>query len=255
MTGQTLLNEDTPHGQVRVTQQGELRSLWLDDGLLQSEIDLQHPERLPNPVSRAMLAHLLFYSRPRRVLLAGCGGGGIARWFHARAPSVVGVALELSPRVAELAVSHFDFPGADSRWELRVADVRRPSPADDGEFDFILVDIAEQGLTPDWVSGEDFLHLCRDRLSAHGVLTVNFIPADAGAFADALYRLREVFDRRSVCMTVPGRGNVMVMGFRGCPDLARTEAQLAETRRRWGLEFDEFLARMRRENPPDSGVF
>ena len=255
MNEEVLLSEQGPGGRIEVRQRGSLRSLWLDDGLLQSEIDLAQPERLPNPVSRAMLSHLLFYPEPRRVLLAGCGGGGIARWLHARSPATQGVAVELSTRVAELARSHFEFPGLDSRWELRVGDVRQASLlAGDQAFDFILVDIAEGGRSPGWVTGRDFLRDCRNRLSASGVLTVNLIPADAAAFANALFRLREVFGHRSVCLSVPGRGNIMLQAFMGRPDLGEVERGLASNQLRWGLEFDEFLRRMRRENPAGSGV-
>ncbi len=254
--GEILLSEDGPDGHIEVRQQGGLRSLWLDDGLLQSEIDLQRPDRLPNPVSRAMLSHLLFYPEPRRVLLAGCGGGGIARWFFARSPDTGGVAVELSARVAELARDHFQFPGPDSCWELRVGDVREDSTlAGQRDFDFILVDIAEQGHTPDWVTGQGFLEHCRALLSATGVLTVNLIPTDAAAFAAALLRLRQVFGRRSVCLSVPGRGNVMLQGFMGRPELREAELALAANQLRWGLEFDEFLGRMKQENPVGSGIF
>jgi len=256
MAERILLRETAADGVIELRQCGRVRSLWLDDGLLQSEIDLDRPDHLPNPASRAMLAHLLFYPEPRRVLLAGCGGGGIARWFHARSPDTAGLAVELSPRVAEVARSHFDFPGVGSGWELRTGDVRDGALLQGEEaFDFILVDIAEAGHTPAWVSGAPFLDACRGLLSSTGVLTVNLIPEDADDFAGALYRLRRVFDHRSVCMTVPERGNVMLLGFMSRPDLERVKERMLAKQIRWGLEFDAFWQRMTRENPVGSGVF
>ena len=69
---------------------------------------LHDPAVLPNPVNRAMLAHLMLDLPLQTVLLAGCGGGAVARWLNARAPEVVGDAVELSPTVARLAHEYFD---------------------------------------------------------------------------------------------------------------------------------------------------
>ena len=114
------------HGDIHVEVWDEAgrRSLWFDDVILQSEIDLHRPDSLPNPVNRAMLAHLMFDRPQQQVLLAGCGGGAIARWFNARSPSTRGIAVELSATVARLAHEYFDFPPTGSHWHLEIADIR-----------------------------------------------------------------------------------------------------------------------------------
>jgi len=250
-----LLRKGLASGWVEVHQDGSLRRLCSDDGLVQSEIDLERRDHLPNPVNRAMLAHLLFQPDPGRVLLAGCGGGAIARWFHARFANTRGLAMEISPAIADLARSHFDFPPPNSTWELQVGNVCDYLQQSGEAHDFILVDIAEAGYTPDWVLTPGFLSDCRSRLSIRGVLTLNIIPRDAQMFTHALWDLRRAFDTRVLCLSLPGRGNVIAMAFNARPDLrvARERLQTASTR--WGLELDRFYRRLQTDNPPGSGVF
>ena len=249
-----LLRRATAAGWLEVWQAGHRRSLWFDDSILQSEIDLTRPGRLPNPANRAMLAHLIFCDRPRRVLLAGCGGGGIARWFAARSPDTAGVAVEVDPVVAAIAQEHFEFPGNGSAWQLVQTDVRVYLPNVRG-FDWILVDIAEAGFAPAWVAAKRFLDACRAALAPGGVLTLNLIPRDAEDLAGKLLAVRRCFARRTLCLSVPGHDNVVAMAFQRTPELYDLEARAANAGRSWGLELPTFLCRLRHENPVGSGIF
>lgn len=250
-----LLHQTTADGWLEVWQDGDRRSLWFDDDVLQSEIYLSSPARLPNAANRAMLAHLMFGQEPSQILLAGCGGGGIARWFAAHAPQVRGVAVERSARVAQIAREYFHFPSSEQNWELMLGDVRDWLFEQGPSRDFILVDIAEQGYNPVWVSEPGFLRQCRRTLTEHGVLTVNLLPRGAEDFALQLYNIREVFERHTLCLSVPDHDNVLVLAFRSPPDLDTLRSRLADRQIRWGLEFDRMLVRMRRENPAGSGIF
>ncbi len=239
-----------------VFQSGERRVLSSADGLVQSEIDLAHPGELPNPVSRAMLAHLLFRPPPESVLLAGCGGGAVARWLHARSPRTRGVAVEISPTVVDLARRWFDFPPRQSNWRLQRGDVQDYlAGADSGKLDFILMDIAEQGSSPDWLAEREFLRNCRSSLSEQGVLTLNLIPRDAAHLACLLWALRQVFFRQVLCFSLSGRGNVMALAFNRAPQTDNLGQAARAASALWGLSFDDYLQRMRRENPPGSGIF
>lgn len=239
-----------------VRQHGRVRSLWLSDGWLQTEIDLDQAGYLPNPVSRAMLAHLPFVPPPRNVALLGGGGGGIARWFAHHDPTIAGVAVEISPQMATLAHEYFDFPGEAAGWRLEVGDVREYlNTASSLGFDFMLADIGENDQTPAWLVAPELLLRCRHHLTAQGVLTVSLVSTDATAFVEALANIRTVFARRTVCMAVPGYRNVIVMAFNGVVDPVWARQQCVALRRRWGLDFEAFMRRMAQDNPAGSGVF
>jgi len=247
-----LHREDSPQGPLLVEQTGTLRELHFDNGITQSVIDLETPGRLPLAANRAMLAHLLFGQRPRAVLLAGCGGGAIARWFAVRSPTTRGTAVELDPQVASLARRYFEFPPS---WRLAVADVRDHLAGTKSAYDFILVDIEQHGRTPDWLAQPDFLVRCRDALTPAGVITFNLVAEQREGFINKLLAIRQVFGQRTLCLSIPGHDNVLVLAFRRRPALASLAQRLPARMAHWGLELDVLLKRLRRENPPGSGIF
>jgi spermidine synthase len=190
-----------------------------------------------------MLAHLMFAPRLRRVLLAGCGGGAIARWIHARAPEVAGEAVEISPTVARLAREYFEFPPPQSRWRLMVGDVRahlveRPDP-----YDFILVDLEENQETPGWVTGPDFLAACQASLAHGGTLTLNLLHGDSAALSEALLRVRAVFGPDLVLLSEPDHDNLLVLAFAGPAPALPDATRLQERGRHWGIDFTALARR------------
>lgn len=252
MPGRVLHRAQGRHGPLVVEQTGTLRELHFANGITQTLIDLQDPGRLPLAANRAMLAHLVFGQHPRTVLLAGCGGGAIARWFAARAPATRGTAVELDPQVAALAHDYFEFPDS---WQLQVGDVRDHLAAGGHAYDFILVDIEVDGRTPDWVGDGGFLRSCRDALTPAGVATFNLVAERHDTLLAKLQVIRQVFDRRTLCLSIPRHDNLLVLAFRRRPALADLERHTPARAARWGLELERLLARLRRENPTGSGVF
>lgn len=234
---------------VEVWDEDERRSLWFDDVILQSEIDLRRPDVLPNPVNQAMLAHLMFDRPQQQVLLAGCGGGAIARWFNVRSPSTRGVAIELSATVARLAHEYFDFPPPGGSWRLEVADVRDYLAEDEDRYDFILVDLEQDQHSPDWLTGETFLAACRARLNPDGCLLVNLILDDTPAISAALFRIRQVFGDETLLLQLADHDNLLVLAYNdGVPPLPQS-TQLRAAGSRWGLDFESMIPLITRIAP------
>ena len=247
MASRCIYREEHGETHLEIWDDGDRRSLWFDDVILQSEIELRDPAVLPNPVNRAMLARLMFEPAPQSVMLAGCGGGAIARWLHARAPQVRGCAVELSPTVARLAREYFDFPRPDrSNWRLLVQDVREHLLRSRRYYDFILVDLEENQATPAWLTESAFLQACRNRLSRSGGLTINLIVDDARRTGAALHRIREVFGPDILLLTEPEHDNLLVLAFRdSMPELPPRDA-LARLGMRWGIDFVSLAGRITR---------
>lgn len=240
-----IYREENDETRLEIWDEQGRRSLWFDDEILQSEIDLRDPGNLPNPVNRAMLAPLM-YGRPlRRVLLAGCGGGAIARWFHARAPQVRGDAVEVSPTVARLAHEYFDFPAPDSHWRLLPGDVRDHLKGERSVYDFILVDLEERQQTPDWIVGGPFLNDCRRHLADTGMLMINLISGSVDDAADALFGIRQVFDAGVHLISNPEHENLLVLASPLPPGPAPERDILRTRGQRWGLDFTDLARRLR----------
>lgn len=252
MRTRVLHREDGQHGPLVVQQTGTLRELHFDNDITQTLIDLEDPGSLPLAANRAMLAHLMFGQRPRDVLLGGCGGGAIARWFAARSPATRGTAVELDPQVAHLARQYFEFP---PDWRLQVGDLRHHLAQVDQAYDFILVDIEQGGHTPAWLGDLDFLQDCHKALRPAGVITFNLVAEQRDSFAAKLLTIRQVFDHRTLCLAVPAHDNVLVLAFNRRPNLTTLDTRLPGRAQRWGLDLPHWLALLRRSNPAGSGVF
>ena len=247
MTAHCIYREEHDDTHVEIWDEHDRRSLWFDDVILQTEIHLHDPAVLPNAVNRLMLAHLMFDLPLQRVLLAGCGGGAIARWFHARAPSVRGEAVELSPVVARLAHEYFDFPRPfDSHWSLHIGDIREFVVHSGRRYSFILLDLEENQSTPDWLTGHDFLSGCRSCLEPDGVLTLNLIVDDGFQTGAALQRVREVFGPDIMLLDEPHHDNLLVLVFRGRTPAIPDQAALVQRGLRWGMDLQGMAARITR---------
>jgi spermidine synthase len=236
--------EDTS-SRLEIWDEDGRRSLWFDDVILQSEIQLDDPGHLPNPVNRAMLAALMFTPSPRRILLAGCGGGAIARWFHDHAPQTPGDAVELSAEVAQLARDYFDFPAETSPWQLVCADVRDFVASTKSEYDYLLVDLEEGHSTPDWVTSEPFLSHCYERLSGQGTMVLNLISNSIDDGAKRLLAVRQVFTHGIGLLGDPDHDNLLVMVRRDTPIEVPDQASLSLAGQRWGLDFVAIPSQLR----------
>ncbi len=249
MGARCIYREQNAASNLEIWDEDDHRSLWFDDVILQSEIHLHDPAVLPNPVNRAMLAHLMFEPPLQSALLAGCGGGAIARWLNARAPDVRGDAVELSATVARLAREYFDFPPPESNWRLLVGDVREHLVNRDHRYDYILVDLEENQTSPDWLTEESFLHTCHDRLTESGVLTLNLITEHASASSEALLKIRQVFTAGIALLSDPGHDNLLVLAApSGLPE-PPPAAVLEALGRRWGIDFVTLAGRLTRLGP------
>lgn len=242
-----------------VEQAGDTRTLLFDSGLIQSRIDVHHADKLPLPGNRLMLSHLMFGKIPDNILLAGCGGGSIARWFNAVSPSCHGTAIETSAEIIALARKYFDFPGADTNWNIRQDDIRQfitsKLRAHDETYDFILFDIEEHGATPAWLIQPQFLENCKKLLSACGVITFNIVTRTAEDFARALLPVRQVFPGKTYCLNSQDSQNIMITAFASRPDSRQLEQAAQQAKQRFHIEYDLIYQQLLRDNPSGSGIF
>jgi len=243
-TARCIYREEHDDTHLEIWEEGDHRSLWFDDVILQTEIHLQDPAVLPNPVNRAMLAHLMFDAVIERVMLAGCGGGAIARWLHARAPEVAGDAVELSPTVARLAREYFDFPPPESNWRLLIEDVRDHLVHTEASYDFILIDLEENQVTPAWVTDAGFLARCRDHLGPDGILVINLILGDTAEISRALLRVRQAFGSDTLLLDEVDHDNLLVFAFRSALPAMPTGEELRQRGQRWGIDFAGLVRRI-----------
>ncbi len=201
---------------------------------------------------------MLFVPIPKRILLLGVGGGALARYFNHRFPAAQGEAVEVLSSVAGIARRYFDFPTEENGWRLIVEDARQYVSMSTEKYDLILVDIAHQQQTPDWITAPEFLQDCRKALTDCGVLVLNLLAQDAESFSQAVWNVRRCYDKRVVCLSVPEYKNIELFAFPGSVPQqlpGELESLASDMTKRWGIAFLPLAERMRQENPVGSGLF
>jgi len=247
-TTEQLFQKVTADGLIEVLARDQQRFLYID-GIEQTRIDIQHPESLDSLLHRYLLSALLFIDTPQTVLLGGLGGGALARYLHNRMPGIVGDAIEINKTVAQLAKTFFFFP---EKWDLQITDIQQWHKR---WYDLILIDIAEAALTPGWLISETMLMQWQHQLSLRGVLVIDLLVDDAQSFTEALQAIRKVFKQRTLCLTVPGHKNIVVLAFNQVPEYStlqvlnkRVEPLIAL----WGVEFSAIIEQLKNDNPADT---
>ncbi len=238
---------------ITVWEQENLRWIEFGDGLIQSAMDLDRPDYLPEAFSRAMLAGTMFQSNmPKKVLLAGTGGGATARYLANRFPDIEGDAVELSATVINLAKRYFDFP--QHHWTIHHADIRDYLQQCEQRYDIIVFDIADGQSVPIWLQDPDFLADCRRCLSSQGHISINLIAETGEHFKANLAAIRQAFDQQTVCLSLQEHRNIILFGFNHQNVItAFDEDDLLTLQRRWQIEFKTFYQQMQQDNPKNSG--
>ena len=252
---QLLFSQQDVDLTVRVWQQDDRRWLDFDDTVIQSEIILDRPDYLPLALNRHMLAGIMFVDSPKRILLAGTGGGATARYFAHKFPEVKGDAVELSPLICEVARDFFEFPHGE-QWQLHAQDINQYVAECQQLYDLIIIDIAEEQLTPDWIVEREFLQHCRSLLTEQGHIAFNLLVNDGTALMHFLAAIHPAFEGLMNCLSVADHRNIVVLAYNNPPKILaeKIPARLDELEQKWGLEFMMFYQQMLKDNPKCSGV-
>lgn len=255
IVGRLILGFSDEEGEIHVYEDARFRYLTFGNAVEQSCLDLANPVRLEHVYTQAMMLALLLGDRPRRVLLLGLGGGSLARALRAADRGLRIVGVERRAAVIEVARSHFQLPD-DRRFDVVCAEAGAFLRQDGGEYDLILADLyLAEGMDPQQMAA-DFLGLCRERLSATGMLVVNQWASEFSANRGALATLSQVFGDRVLTLHAQG-GNILSFALRGgLPDLRRDElfAAAQALGLRLGIPLQRHARNLWRQNAETLGV-
>jgi spermidine synthase len=249
--GELIYHGRDEDGVLEVVDTHGVRALHFGTPPRQSALALNNPERLELAYVRAMLCPLPFLGEPRRALLAGLGGGSLAKFLLAEFPACEVVAVERRAKVADLAHDYFGLPRS-RRLAVQIADAcqwvesMRQEAAQ--AFDLILVDAYDHLGMDRSVNALDFFESCAALLHGQGALSVNLWGTHPLALRQSTGLLKQCFPGRAFRLAVPNRGNVIGIGLGQDVDLsdprpANTRARELEFRT--GLEMPYFLRNLR----------
>lgn len=253
--GELLYLRRSAFQSIEVSQSNGLRLLRTDRRAVQSALDLARPERLVLPYMQAMLSGLLFQAPPDSVLLLGLGGGDLMRFLLHHLPQSTLHAVEIDSTMVEVARNWFALPES-GKISVQVEDAAAYLGQSRRHYDLLLVDIYGGEQLPTLFFDEAFYQHCHERLRDSGMLALNLLTDDAGSFRDILQRLRARFDRNTLCLTVPGHLNVIVLAFKQRPTGLSKPALSARAMQLWqrfGLDFDAGITELFSTNPTVDG--
>lgn len=239
------------HASVEISEHDGVRSLHLGGDAIQSAIRLDQPEALELHYTRAMMGFMLFNPNPLDILMIGLGGGSVARFVHGRMEATRMTAVELNPRVVQVARSYFGLPDDDDRLRVVVEDGAAYVPANEASADVLLLDAFNDGETVTALCTQRFFDHCYAALRPGGVFVVNFMMDEPKRDAFTM-RIERAFERRVVCMPAGDRVNMIVFGLktdaRRLPIETLTR-EAARLQRRFGLPFPKFVRDLLANNP------
>ncbi|MHB1136352.1 MAG: spermidine synthase [Coriobacteriia bacterium] len=107
-----------------------------------------------------------------RVCMIGLGGGTVAKRMWRDYPQMTVDAVEIDPRVADIARTSFALP-RDERLRVHVAEGRAFLEESHDTYGIVIVDAFDDERVPAPLATEEFHRLVIDRLDENGVLAYN----------------------------------------------------------------------------------
>lgn len=200
-------------GTLSVHEDAGRRLLCFGNTVEQSCIDIHDPARLCHGYTQVMMLGLLLAKEIRHCTLLGLGAGAVAQALLTHQPGCRIDAVELRPKVIELAQTWFGLPD-DRRLRLHGVDAweylnRSPIPTD-----LIFTDLYLSEGMNELQARQHFLAACRAALKPGGVLVCNYWLKSSLTHHALNDALQSVFDQQVVTLSIPD-GNCVAFAFDG----------------------------------------
>lgn len=233
------------YGKPFVVDDGKQRFLYFNTRLMQSAMRKVEPNALELRYTQKMMAFLLFQPRPKRLLLIGLGGGSLVKFCHQHLTGAHLTAVEINPHVIALREA-FAVPPDDARLHIVQADGADHLRGMAKGLDVILLDAFDHIGFATGFADRDFFQSVFAQLSEQGILVVN-LAGEQHEYATVIAAIAEVFDSRTLLISVTDDGNHVLFAFKDAyfdPRWRWVHSQAKELRARTGLDFPAFAHKL-----------
>ncbi|WP_321529354.1 methyltransferase [Sedimenticola selenatireducens] len=212
-SGQLLHHCRDEWGDLSVHQDAGRRMLCFGNTVEQSCIDIHQPARLCHHYTQVMMLGFLLAPTVRHCTLLGLGAGALAQAVLAHHSGCKIDAVEMRPKVVELAQTWFALPD-DKRLRLHPKDAWEYLNHNPVPTDLILTDLYLGGGMNELQARQHFLAACRGALKPNGILICNYWLKSSLTSHALNEALQTVFDQQVVTLSIPD-GNCIAFAFDG----------------------------------------
>ena len=204
-------------GEIIVAEEGDRRTLYFGEGIMQSTIRIDRPDLLLEDYHEAMMSGLMFNSEPASVLLIGLGGCSLVHFLLKALPDLALDIVEIRKQVIDLAKEYFLLPPEKANLRIlhasgvdfiehRAADLRR--------YDMIIVDAFDESGPAASLLDKDFLSSCRRQLSRNGVFVMNLWNSPEHHFPARYRSIQDAFENNALKLLLSeSYRNAVAFGF------------------------------------------
>lgn len=178
VAAETLHEERSLYRDITVTQEGQRRCLVFNvhrGDRNQTCMNTADPERLVFEYAKMSFAGLLLNPNPRRVLIAGLGGGSLPSALTTLFPEAQIDVIEIDQAVVNVAKEFFDFEETD-QVSVIVNDARvyvKRAVLLEKKYDLVILDAFTGDYIPEHLLTLEFLQEVRSIMTPDGVLVAN----------------------------------------------------------------------------------
>lgn len=228
-----------------VVEDAEYRTLQFAEWDIQSRMRIAAPDELVLSYTQAMVAFMLFVAAPAHVLIAGLGGGSLAKFCYRQLPAARITSVEISAEVIALR-DRFCIPPDDDRFRVIHADMADYLAGHPQTADVILLDGYDDNGVPSAISDQAFYRLCNDALTDRGMLVANI---NLGAITSAAptRSALELLTGHAVTIRSSAGHNDIILAFRNIdlPPVQELKARAKALQEQTGVDFPVLLDRVR----------
>jgi spermidine synthase len=199
---------------IEVVDQGEYRSLYFKNSVVQSRLYHQAPEKLALRYTQYMMAAaLLSIPDPARVLLIGVGAGALLHFFNHYLQGTPIDGVDNSDHIIKIARGFFSLP-ENNHISIHCEDGLKylSTLKNSISYDLILVDAFNDDGMAKSIYSSEFFKVAEKKLTKRGVICCNLWSGDHGTFT----RVQKAMQKHSasrVYIPVRQRENVIALLF------------------------------------------
>jgi spermidine synthase len=231
-----------------IVEDDEHVSLQFEEWDIQSRMRRSAPDELVLSYTQAMMAFLLFMAAPRQVLIAGLGGGSLAKFCYRHLPATRITSVEISQEVIALR-SRFHIPPDDDRFQVTQGDFADFIDGKTAIADVILLDGYDAEGIPASLAGSSFNARCKQALTTNGILVANINLGALNNSVDARRALEQAVGKTVAIRSAAGHNDIL-LAFRDealadMPDVPALKARAIALREQTGMDFPLLLDKVR----------